>query len=367
MNTRFDAAIVGGGPAGATVALCLARRGWKVCLFEATRFDGERYGETLPPEINPLLRELGVFDEFRALEPLESPGIVSIWGSRPSEQDYLCNRHGPGWHVDRNRFDQMLCRQAAAAGAEWFEGCRADVGEKDSGRWRIGNLTARVLVDASGRNGLRTGVSIGDRDGQRIGAAGQRETEDRLLAIVLRLIHPSGAPPDQRTYVETTPDGWWYSAPLPQGETIAMFFTDCDLYTREGIAIEEQLSQAPLTRGRMLGAEAVATRTVYASSSCRTSIAGEAWLAAGDSASSYDPLSGSGIVKALRQATNAAIAVDGFLRGETGLLADYAALIRREFNAYVLDRRAHYAAETRWTGREFWDKRRLRAATRGSG
>jgi flavin-dependent dehydrogenase len=125
----------------------------------------------------------------------------------------------------------------------------------------------------------------------------------------------------------------------------------------EGIAIEEQLDQAPLTRNRILGAVPVSTRTVYASSSCRASIAGEAWLAAGDSASSYDPLSGRGILKALRQATNAAIAVDGFLRGETGLLADYAALIRREFEAYVRERRAHYAAERRWSGREFWDNR----------
>ena len=73
MSDRFDAAIVGGGPAGATVALCLARRGWKVCLFETTAFDTERYGETLPPEINPLLRELGVFDEFRALA---APGVA---------------------------------------------------------------------------------------------------------------------------------------------------------------------------------------------------------------------------------------------------------------------------------------------------
>jgi hypothetical protein len=60
----------------------------------------------------------------------------------------------------------------------------------------------------------------------------------------------------------------------------------------------------------------------------------------------------------MRQGTNAAIAVDGFLRGNVGLLADYAALVRAEFDAYVLQRRAHYAAETRWQGRQFWDKRR---------
>ncbi|HKB48513.1 MAG TPA: tryptophan 7-halogenase, partial [Ktedonobacterales bacterium] len=255
---------------------------------------------------------------------------------------------GPGWHVDRNRFDAMLCRQAVAAGAVSFERCRADAAERDAEWWRVGEIRARVMVDATGRNG-------------RIGPDGERETEDRLLAIVLRLTYPHGTPPDLRTYVESAPAGWWYSAPLPQGETIAMFFTDCGVYAREGVVLEEQLGQASLTRSRLLGAEAVGTRTVYVASSCRRTIAGEAWLAVGDSAASYDPLSGMGIFKALRQGTNAAIAVDGYLRGDTELLAEYAALVRGEFDAYVRRRRAHYAAEKRWTGREFWDKRRERA------
>lgn len=346
MPERFDAAVVGGGPAGATVALSLVRRGWRVCLFERTGFDGERYGETLPPEINPLLRELEVFEPFRALAPLESPGIVSDWGGLRHEQDYLRNPHGSGWHVDRNRFDAMLCRQAADAGVECFERYRAVVSRCKTGWWHVGEIHARVLVDASGRDGLR--IDPGD----------ERETEDRLLAIVLRLTYPDGAPPDLRTYVESAPDGWWYSAPVPQGGMIAMFFTDCDLYSRQGLVLEQQLSGHSLTAGRLQCAEAVKTRTVYVASSCRKAISGEAWLAVGDSATSYDPLSGRGIFKTMRQGTNAAIAVDGFLRGNVGLLADYAALVRAEFDAYVLQRRAHYAAETRWQGRQFWDKRR---------
>jgi flavin-dependent dehydrogenase len=346
MSERFDAAVVGGGPAGATVALCLARRGWKVCLFETTAFDTERYGETLPPEINPLLRELKLSDEFRALAPLESPGIVSVWGGPPQEHDYLRNPHGTGWHVDRNRFDAMLCRQAVAAGAVSFERCRAHAGQRDAGWWRVGEIRAGVLVDAAGRNGLRTGPDA------------RRESEDRLLAIVLRLTHPCGRPPDLRTYVESAPAGWWYSAPLPQGETIAMFFTDCGLYTRQGVVLHEQLRQAPLTRSRLLDAEVAGTRTVYAASSCRRKIAGEAWLTVGDSAASYDPLSGMGIFKALRQGTNAAIAVDGYLQGDAALLTQYAALVREEFDAYVRRRRAHYAEEQRWVDHEFWNKRR---------
>src|SRR5882672_4257013 len=119
MPAEFDVAVVGGGPAGAVVSLCLARLGWRVALLEATTFDGERYGETLPPEINPVLRELGLWNSFQAISPLPSPGIISVWGeSVPSETDFIRNPHGPGWHIDRNRFDEMLCTEATKAGAQ---------------------------------------------------------------------------------------------------------------------------------------------------------------------------------------------------------------------------------------------------------
>src|SRR5258708_6693778 len=106
---NFDVAVMGGGPAGATAALCLARRGRSVAVFEAGGFEAPRYGETLPPEITPLLKRLGLWDDFIATRPLDSPGIVSVWGNRePHEQDFVRNVHGCGWHVDRSRFDEML-------------------------------------------------------------------------------------------------------------------------------------------------------------------------------------------------------------------------------------------------------------------
>ncbi len=119
-------AIAGAGPAGAVTALCLARRGLRVALFEATNFGNDRYGETLPPEMNPVLRELGLWDVFSALNSVQAPGIVSVWGSNaPAEQDFLSNAHGCGWHIDRNRFDAMACREAARAGAAVFSSCPA--------------------------------------------------------------------------------------------------------------------------------------------------------------------------------------------------------------------------------------------------
>jgi 2-polyprenyl-6-methoxyphenol hydroxylase-like FAD-dependent oxidoreductase len=80
MIETFDVLVAGGGPAGAAVALCLARQGCRVGLLEAAAYDSPRYGETLPPEINPVLSDLGLWKAFQALSPLEAPGIVSVWG-----------------------------------------------------------------------------------------------------------------------------------------------------------------------------------------------------------------------------------------------------------------------------------------------
>lgn len=325
MQIVFDVAVMGGGPAGAVTALCLARRGVRVALVEATNFDGARYGETLPPEINPVLRELGLWDAFSDLGSLEAPGIVSVWGSNmPSAQDFVSNAHGCGWHIDRNRFDAMLCHEAAAAGATVLPGS-------------TDRPKAQLLVDATGRSGLRLGEDHG------------YERDDMLVAVVLRLDGAQTA--DLRTIIETTPQGWWYSSPIPGGQTMAMFFTDPDVYAKEGIGIGEQLESAPLTRARLAPARMLSGRVVHVPSSCRQRLFGEGWIAVGDSASAYDPLSGRGIFKALRH--GAAVA-DAIVRGTSDT---YAARVRHEFEEYVRQRRTFYASERRWPEAIFWRRR----------
>jgi flavin-dependent dehydrogenase len=328
MKRFFDVAVAGAGPAGAVTALCLARRGVRVALFEATDLNNDRYGETLPPEINPLLRELGLWDAFSALHSLEAPGIISRWGSGPpTAQDFISNAHGCGWHIDRNHFDSMLCREAERAGATLFR----------QRTLRPGEIQAALLVDASGRAGMRLDESH------------DYERDDMLLAIALRL---SGAKwPDTRTIIETTPQGWWYTSPLPQGNTMAMFFTDPDVYACEGIAIGEQLETAPLTCARLAPARILSSRVVRVASACRVRMYGDRWLAVGDSASAYDPISGRGIFKALR---HGAAAADAILNGAQ---ADYAARVRREFCEYARQRRMYYASERSWPESVFWSRR----------
>jgi flavin-dependent dehydrogenase len=342
-----DVLIVGGGPAGSVTAICLARAGIRVAIMEAQGRDRDRFGETVPPEINPVLGELGLWEAFQALRPVAAPGIVCRWGTRvAAEQDFVSNPHGSGWRVDRDAFDAMLLREAASAGAHVYTGCKPGARERSDGVWKLDEIRARFLVDAAGRNGLNLGVR------------GHGDIEDVLLAIAIRISYSGGAPSDCRTYVETTPAGWWYSGLLPDGDVMAMFFTDPEIYRTEGVAIADQLAAAPLTRERLQGGQIARSHVVYVPSSCRSTMCGDGWLAVGDSASCYDPLSGRGIFKALRQGAAAAASIAKAFDGDTAAIPNYAADVRQEFESYARQRRTYYAGERRWEASGFWRRRR---------
>src|SRR5437867_2795294 len=122
-SERVDVAIIGGGPAGTAAALALAREGASVVVLERSRYEAVRVGETLPPQIRLLLDELGLWEAFAAAGHTPSAGIVSVWGTpRLSENDFVFDPYGHGWHIDRRRFDQMMAHAAEQAGAQV---CRA--------------------------------------------------------------------------------------------------------------------------------------------------------------------------------------------------------------------------------------------------
>jgi 2-polyprenyl-6-methoxyphenol hydroxylase-like FAD-dependent oxidoreductase len=192
-------------------------------------------------------------------------------------------------------------------------------------------------VDASGRTGLR------------VDEEHAYEKDDTLLVITVRLSGAESA--DLRTIVEAAPLGWWYTAPIPNGQTIAMFFTDPEVYANDGIVLGEQLECAPLAAHQLQSSHVLSSRVLYVPSACRLKMFGDRWIAVGDSASAYDPLSGRGIFKAL---SHGAAAADAIAKGGTD---EYAARVRREFKEYVRERRMYYASERRWPESIFWQRR----------
>jgi flavin-dependent dehydrogenase len=351
-----DTVVAGAGPAGATVALCLARRGSTVALVDPFIEVGVRVGETLPPIIRERLTRLGVWERFAGAGHRPAYAIRSAWGSAaPADQDHIFHPYGNGWHVDRRAFDRMLVEAAEEAGALLI---RATVGEasRRGDEWTIeaGGLAlrARHLVDATGRAA---------RIGRRLGA--RRLALDRLVGVVAS-VSPKGttAVGDGVTLVEAIPDGWWYSARTPDDHLLIAYMTDADLWARaarRGDALAAQIERAPLTRARLRRAPEVPVRVVAAASAQLLPASGPGWLAAGDAAMAVDPLCGNGVCLALESGMRTATTILAELDGAQGASDDYAAEVARSFSKYTAAWHWFYGCERRFSSSEFWRRRSI--------
>jgi 2-polyprenyl-6-methoxyphenol hydroxylase-like FAD-dependent oxidoreductase len=127
-NEPFDVLIVGGGPAGSTVATLLARRGERVLLLEKEHHPRFHIGESLLPMNLPLFEELGVADQIAQIGiPKYGVELVSPWHDKPSTLDFAQGwdkRFASAYEVRRSEFDHVLLKNAAANGVQVIEGCR---------------------------------------------------------------------------------------------------------------------------------------------------------------------------------------------------------------------------------------------------
>ena len=394
---RVDVAIAGGGPGGAAAAIALSRTGLRVRLADAGRArDGEdayKIGEGLPPSARALLRELGVLERTLADGHRASPGTLAYWGAdTPHAEDHMRTLFGHGLQLDRHRFDAMLRDAARTVGAEIEEGAslRLEAAataqtphrlhlRRSDGTDEI--FEARWLIDATGRNATFA---------RALGA--QRIVHDRQLAFHQRLRGGAGRDGedqdvedrdgegrevedrDGRTLVEAVEHGWWYSVRLPGDERLIAFLGDPDTTTRRALlddgGLWRALSGSPhlhalcaahgwRPHGRAHGAEAGSSELDHA--------AGPHWLAVGDAALAFDPLSSKGISNALYTGLRAAETILHSDRGDPAALARYAQHLQDIHRVYRTQAQAFHAMETRWPASPFWrDRQRTPAPAQES-
>ncbi|SFY52420.1 tryptophan 7-halogenase [Streptomyces sp. F-1] len=374
-----DVLVAGGGPAGAVAALVVARAGRRVELLDdGGRGRGHRgaaasglaagtgevkIGEFLPPAARPLLGELGLLDGFLAAGHPISTGTYAAWGSTALfGRSHLFDPYGHGWHLDRLRFDAFLREAAIAAGARLRRatvldqrGDRLIVREQTTGA--VTELSARWTVDATGRRCM-----IGRRHAHR-------RRQDRLVAAyVVFPSRPTGDPADAeaRTVVEAAAHGWWYTTRIPAGRLVA-HLTDADLADpslRTPHGFWHALSRTVHVRRRLAGHGPAATpvpRWAPAHGLRLAPAAGPGWVAAGDAALAFDPLSSQGILMALHTGARAGQAVTSCLADEehtTAALADYTGFLDGIAAAYQRNHANAYDQERRWPRSPFWRRRR---------
>jgi flavin-dependent dehydrogenase len=361
---RFHALVAGGGPAGAAAALALARGGRRVLLVDDRPRAAFRIGESLAPAARPLLRELGVLPRFLADGHLARHGNLSAWGAPGLHaSDFIFDPHGHGWQLDRARFDASLQDGAEEAGAAVRRGARVARAARDGeGGWRValrtpGEADEAVrcgwLVDATGRSAAVA---------RQQGAA--RLDDDALVAIVARFRAAREGDRDARTMIESAPGGWWYTALVPGGVRVVAWLTDADLADRAALLSAEGFAAA-VAQTRHLSAAldafgyAIAGRPrgADAASARLDRFVGEGWIAAGDAALSFDPLSSQGILTALYTGMRAGEALHAHLAGDGAAVAAYAGRLEEIHRAYRENRTAFYGFERRWAEEPFWRRR----------
>jgi flavin-dependent dehydrogenase len=320
-----DVFVLGGGPAGSTIAALLAERGWNVAIAEKERHPRFHIGESLLPLNMPLLQQLGVYEEVKRIgmpkygaefnSPEHGPAVTFDF-SKAWDKTYP-----NALEVRRSEFDEILYRNAARRGASTFEECRVtkvefprgeDVRietrmEGGAGRtWR-----AKFFVDASGRDTFlanRFGIKRKNRYHNSAAMYGHFTGAHRL---------PGKAAGNISMF--WFDHGWFWFIPLADGTTsVGAVCWPYYMKSRKSdptTFFMDTIAMAPKLQERLRDAKLTHGVTATGNFSYRaTRMHGDRYIMIGDAFAFIDPVFSSGVMLAMNSAFQGADVVDASLR-----------------------------------------------------
>ncbi|MEO0478291.1 MAG: FAD-dependent monooxygenase [Planctomycetota bacterium] len=350
-----EALIVGGGPAGATLAGCLARGGHRVLLCD----DGKRQHpvpfETLLPAARHALERAKVRDPIERLGSAPPVHRFAIWGTDQAVVQESGPDEQPGVRIRRGAFERGLRDWARSQGASVLEGARVAGALPEQGPGTVeieqdGSLLrchAEVFVSAAGR---RASEHLAE---SRVFEAAPETASLGIVADIPDLDHAHDE------VVEATEHGWHWWMPLDDSKASLTVFLDHEEMQRLGT---QELLDRCLRQSRGPG-RAFAGRqpSRAARATARLLQPADHVLLCGDACSTIDPLSSQGTEKAIASGENTAALVQLIL--ERNELRDLATATqwRWECGLWRGHRRAteqFHAFERRFADAPFWQRRR---------
>jgi flavin-dependent dehydrogenase len=358
----FDVVVIGGGPAGSTVATLLTQGGLRVGVFERESFPRFHIGESLLPANLRIFDRMGCHNAIRQEGFLVKPGATFYdehEGRGPHTFTFQPTPFQPtfAYHVVRAEFDALLLQHAADVGVAVHR--QHDVKQVQFATDRVTvqvrephgtqrQVQASLLVDASGRSAF-----VGSHLGQK-----EQIPDLGKVAIFAHYkgVHRDPSIPDGNIRILLVPDGWMWWIPFANGtDSIGCVLHARVVKARSGSVealFENVLASSPRITHGLAEAQRITPIHTAANFAYRVSpLIGERYLAVGDAAGFVDPIFSAGVFLAMRSAEMAAdsilaafgrqdFSVARFRAYEAQLhrgIAPYLAMIRHFYEPAFLD------------------------------
>jgi flavin-dependent dehydrogenase len=319
-GNTYDVVVIGGGPAGSTIATLLARGGLRVAVFERKCVPRFHVGEALLPANLPIFDRLGCHDALRQGGFLIKPGATlcdEYEGRGCKSFTFRPTLFQPAfsYNVPRAQFDDLLLQHAAGAGATVYRQHVVKHAQIDPDKvivqmlephGRAREVRASLLVDASGRAAF-LGTSLG-----------KREPLPDLGKVAIfahfRGMQREPSIPEGNTRIHLVRDGWLWWIPLADGtDSIGCVLHAQVVKARRGsieALYEEVLATSPRITAGLVNAQRTTPIHTAANFSYRISpFIGDRHVAIGDALGFVDPIFSAGVLVAMRSAEWAADAI----------------------------------------------------------
>jgi flavin-dependent dehydrogenase len=328
-------------------------------LCEKRRFPRPHIGESLTPQILPVLDFLGIRAQVEAAGFLRMVGHTVCWGdASPRTSYYSPDLSRRGFQVWREDFDSLLLAHARDGGVQVFEEqTLKSVQVHDAGvtvATEQGQMTATFFVDATGHAGILAKQELR-----------QRDPVFQTLAITGYWRNASGPPePDfANTLLETYENGLVWSVPLHNGLRNVTLLVDWRIGRRIRQPGLRSFYQAELARTSYIlqflqqAQLVIPPRAFDATWHSASAFAGTRFLLAGDAGMFVDPLSSEGVHKAMASAITGAAVVNTILRRPSmtaPAIQFYDESQRTTYDMHYHQSVRYYQEERRWLDSPFW-------------
>ena len=318
----YDVAVIGGGPAGATVANLLAQSGRRVTLIDKARHPRFHIGESLLPHNLPILDRLGVTEEVAGIG-VHKQGAEFISPDHQERQTFLFRDSLEpvlpfSYQVRRADFDEILFRRAAEVGVVLREECAVTGAGRLKDGWSVQlsgsggtqEIQAKYLVDASGREGFFARQhDLRNRDRRHNSAAMFAHYEN---------VSPEAWDTQGNISIFWFEHGWIWMIPLPGGVTSIGAVCMPDYMKTRGNILEEfmeaTLRLCPKAWDVAKGAMRISSVSGAGNYAYKAKSAdGDGYLLVGDSYAFVDPVFSTGVLLAMSGAARAAETVNAIL------------------------------------------------------